>query len=71
GAAPELLSDGIGILVKPEDPEDMAEAIVKICQMSQEHWRQMSDRAYTKATSYTWDDAAQLCEQAFEIALRS
>ncbi|MGL6136733.1 MAG: glycosyltransferase family 4 protein [Planktothrix sp.] len=71
GAAPELLCDGIGILVKPEDPEDMAEAIVKICQMSQEQWRQMSDRAYNKATSYTWDDAAQLCEQAFEIALGS
>ncbi|WP_254172942.1 glycosyltransferase [Planktothrix pseudagardhii] len=38
GAAPELLSDGIGILVKPEGPEDMAETIVKMCQMPQEQW---------------------------------
>lgn len=71
GAAPELLSDGIGILVKPEDPEDMAEAIVKICQMPQEQWLQMSERAYTKAISYTWDDAALLCEQVLEKLLRS
>lgn len=71
GAAPELLKDNIGILVRPEDPEDMAKAIIKICQMSPQEWRQMSDRVYTKATSYTWDDAAQLCEQAFKIALSS
>ncbi|HAO12158.1 MAG TPA: glycosyl transferase family 1, partial [Planktothrix sp. UBA8407] len=71
GAAPELLGDGTGILVNPEDPEDMAKAIVKICQLSPEEWHQMSDRAYNKVTGYTWDDAAQMCEQAFEIALRS
>lgn len=71
GAAPELLSDGIGILVKPEDPEDIAQAIVKICQMPQEQWHQMSERAYNKAISYSWDDAALLCEQAFEKLLRS
>ncbi len=34
GAAPELLTNGAGILVKPEDPEDMARAIEQICQLS-------------------------------------
>jgi len=69
GAAPELLSDGGGILVKPEDPEDMARAIEQICQLSEPEWQAMSDAAYAKASSYTWDDAAQLCEQAFYTAI--
>ena len=69
GAAPELLSKGGGILVKPENPEDMAKAIVKICQMSESDWKLMSDAAYETATSYTWDDAAQLFEQALYKAI--
>jgi glycosyltransferase involved in cell wall biosynthesis len=69
GAAPELLAKGGGILVKPEDPEDMAKAIIKVCQMSNAEWRSMSDLAYKTATSYTWDDAAQLFEQALYRAI--
>lgn len=69
GAAPELLTDGAGILVKPEDPEDMARAIEQICQLCEPEWRAMSDAAYAKASSYTWDDAAKLCEQAFYTAI--
>lgn len=69
GAAPELLSQGGGILVKPEDSEDMAKAIIEICQMSNEEWRWMSDKAYSTATSYTWDDAAKLFEQALYNAI--
>jgi len=69
GAAPELLSDGAGILVKPEDPENMARAIEQVCQLSEPEWQAMSDAAYAKASSYTWDDAAKLCEQAFYTAI--
>jgi glycosyltransferase involved in cell wall biosynthesis len=45
GAAPELLVDGAGVLVKPEDPEDMARAIEHICSLSDSDWRVMSDAA--------------------------
>ncbi len=69
GAAPELLSDGGGILVKSEDPEDMAKAIIQICNFSDSEWQAMSDAAYAKATSYTWDNAAELCEVAFSKAI--
>ena len=69
GAAPELISKGGGIIVKPENPEDMAQAIVKICQMSELDWKLMSDAAYETATSYTWDDAAHLFEQALYKAI--
>jgi glycosyltransferase involved in cell wall biosynthesis len=69
GAAPELLSDGAGILVKPEDPEDVARAIEQICSLSDAEWRVMSDAAYAKATSYTWDDATDLFEAALHKAI--
>lgn len=69
GAAPELLADGAGILVKPENPEDMARGIEQICQMSDSQWRTMSDAAYTKATSYTWDDATERFEAALYTAI--
>ena len=69
GAAPELLNDGAGILVKPEDPEDMARAIERICTMPENDWRAMSDKAYSKTTSYTWNDATDLFEQALYTAI--
>lgn len=64
GAAPELLENGAGILVKPDDPEDMAKAIIKVCQMSESEWRVLSDSAYHKATSYSWEDATDRFEAA-------
>lgn len=64
GAAPELLADGTGILVPLEDPQAMAEAIVTLIQCPPAEWQQMSDRAYRKATSYTWKDATDRFEAA-------
>lgn len=69
GAAPELLEQNAGILVKPEDPEDMARGIEQICQMSDIEWCKMSDLAYARATSYTWDDATYLFEAALHRAV--
>lgn len=69
GAAPELLTDGAGILVKPEDPEDMARAIEQICKLSESEWQVMSEAAYAKATAYTWDDATELFEKALHTAI--
>ena len=58
GAAPDLLADGIGVLVAKESPEEMAAAIVAMCRQSTSDWRQHSDRAYLKAHAYSWNDAA-------------
>lgn len=69
GAAPELLADGCGILVQPEDPVDMAQAIETIVKMSESQWQQMSDAAYAKATSYTWDNATDRFEGALYKAI--
>jgi len=67
GAAPELIDRGGGMLVKPEDPADMARAIEHIHALSETEWRDMSDLAYATAANYTWDDATD----AFERALQS
>jgi glycosyltransferase involved in cell wall biosynthesis len=69
GAAPELLASGGGILVKPEDPEDMAKAIERICQLSDAEWRVMSDAALAEVTNYTWEDATNLFEAALYTAI--
>ncbi|WP_428937825.1 glycosyltransferase family 4 protein [Fontivita pretiosa] len=62
GAAPELLAQGGGVLVPHENPMALAEAIIRICQMSDDQWQQMSDAAYRTASAYTWDDATTLFE---------
>ncbi|MBL1175166.1 glycosyltransferase family 4 protein [Pantanalinema sp. GBBB05] len=69
GIAPEMLSDGAGILVKPEDPEDMARAIEQIYQFSNSTWQTMSDQAFNKVLNYTWDDAASRFEAALYRAI--
>lgn len=67
GAAPDLLGEGAGMLVKPENPEDMARAIVQIAQMSDAEWQQLSGRAYDRVASYTWEEATD----KFETVLQS
>ncbi|UIE36567.1 glycosyltransferase family 4 protein [Leptodesmis sichuanensis] len=69
GIAPEMLSDGAGILVKPEDPEDMARAIEQIHHFSNSTWQVMSDVAYNKVTGYTWNDATSHFEAALHQAI--
>ncbi|MGB3265095.1 MAG: glycosyltransferase family 4 protein [Microcoleus sp.] len=69
GAAPELLAGGGGILVKPEDPEDMARAIEQICDLSDAEWRAMSETALKTVIDYTWEDATDLFEAALYTAV--
>jgi glycosyltransferase involved in cell wall biosynthesis len=71
GIAPEMLTDQAGILVEPENPKDMARAIEQICRLSETEWQEMSDAAYRKTISYSWDDAAALFESALYRAIDS
>jgi len=68
GAAPELILKGGGLLVKPDDPIDMAHAIVRIASMPISEWQAMSAVALQTATSYTWDDAVDRFEAALHAA---
>ncbi|MEG4144389.1 glycosyltransferase family 4 protein [Microcoleus sp. Pol12B5] len=69
GAAPEILSGGTGILVRPEDPQEMAKAIESICQLPNSKWQAMSEAAYAKVNNYTWEDATDHFEAALEVAV--
>jgi glycosyltransferase involved in cell wall biosynthesis len=64
GAAPELIAQGGGVLVKPEDPMDLAVAIERIARMTEAEWKPLSDAAFATAQRNTWDRAADLFEQA-------
>ncbi|MEG4858618.1 glycosyltransferase family 4 protein [Microcoleus sp. K1-B6] len=69
GAAPEILSGGTGILVRPEDPQEMAKAIERICQLPNSKWQAMSEAAYAKVNNYTWEDATDHFEAALKVAV--
>ncbi|HEY9698241.1 MAG TPA: glycosyltransferase family 4 protein [Trichocoleus sp.] len=69
GAAPELLADGAGILVEPENPEAIAQAIEQIYQMTEAEWQQMSEIAYARVNEYTWEDATDRFEAALQQAI--
>jgi glycosyltransferase involved in cell wall biosynthesis len=69
GAAPELLANGAGLLVNPEDPEDMARAIVKLCKLSEREWQTMSETAHARVTDYSLADAVTLFESALKTAI--
>ena len=64
GAAPELLERGGGILIPPEDPAAMVDAILRVRAMTDADWRRMSDAAYLTASGYTWEDATEQFEAA-------
>lgn len=57
GAATDLLGDGAGVLVAKESPAAMAKAIIALLRQPAQDWLQLSDRAYQKAHSYSWEDA--------------
>ena len=69
GAAPEILSGGTGILVRPEDPQEMAKAIEYICQLPNSEWQAMSEAAYAKVSHYTWEDATDHFEAGLKVAV--
>ena len=69
GAAPELVKPGGGILVRPEDPEDMSRAILTMSRLTDSEWQAMSAKAYDTACSYTWEDASRQFGEALDLAI--
>ena len=66
GAAPELIAQGGGVLIKPQDPIDMARAIERVCRLPMKEWEAVSDIAYRTAQANTW----ARCTDLFEAALK-
>jgi glycosyltransferase involved in cell wall biosynthesis len=68
GVAPEVIGEGGGLLVKPDDAPEMAIAIERLCRMKEGEWKKMSDAAYTTAARFTWENSARLFEAALSTA---
>lgn len=66
GVAPDVISEGGGVLVKPDDVTDMAIAIERLSRMKEPQWRAMSDAAYRTAARFTWENSARLFEAALQ-----
>jgi glycosyltransferase involved in cell wall biosynthesis len=66
GAAPDLLEDGCGVLVRPESEDVLAarqaRALVDLLKGPEADWRAMSERAHWRAHGYSWEDAAERLE---------
>jgi glycosyltransferase involved in cell wall biosynthesis len=70
GGPMDMIEQGVnGYLAPTGDYTALADYLVRVLTLSDEAWRTMSDAAYTRATAYTWDDAAELCEAAFNTAI--
>ena len=57
GGVPGVLADGAGLLVEPEDPDALAEALIHLLTDPQAR-REYADRARARAQGYAWAASA-------------
>lgn len=73
GAAPDLLTGGAGVLVRPGSEAGlaaaMADALADLLQGPAAAWQAMSDRAHACAHAYGWEDAVGRFEALVSGAL--
>ena len=69
GAAPELIAGGGGVLVDKESPQQMADAIVNLCNQDEAAWQDQSALAHETAHGYSWRDATQRLLAVIERAV--
>jgi glycosyltransferase involved in cell wall biosynthesis len=69
GAAPELLSNGCGMLLDRNDPMLIAQAIHQMAKLDVVEWQQLSEHAYQTACQRSWEDAAHDFEAALLQAI--
>jgi glycosyltransferase involved in cell wall biosynthesis len=55
--------------VNVEDSAALGERLIHVLKLSDPQWRAMSDAAYATACRYSWRDAAELMERAFQKAI--
>ncbi len=72
GGPIDLITEGVeGFLTPVEDAAAMADRANAILAMPDADWRKMSDAAYAKATSYSWNDAVDRFEAALNDAAQA
>jgi glycosyltransferase involved in cell wall biosynthesis len=67
GGPKDFLTNGLeGFIVRVGDAEAISDRLEQVLTMPEPEWLEMSKAAYRKATSYTWNDAADRFEAALE-----
>jgi glycosyltransferase involved in cell wall biosynthesis len=69
GAAPELLADGGGVLVGPNNAQALAGGMLEALGLDPLAWSNLSDKAYATACRYNWEHATGLFEAALHRAI--
>jgi glycosyltransferase involved in cell wall biosynthesis len=71
GGPVDIITDGVeGFLTPVGDAKALAEKMKTVLSLPEAEWRKMSDAAYAKATSYSWNDAVDRFEAALNEATR-
>lgn len=67
GGAMECVEEGSnGFLVDVGDVAGLADGLLRLLNLKESDWQRMADAAHRRATSYTWEDAADLFECAIQ-----
>lgn len=65
GGPDEYIDEGVsGFLVPVEDHEAMAERAIEILKLPEDRWRAMSEAGYRRSRAFSWDQSAEVMEQA-------
>ena len=67
GAAPEILGQGGGRLVRDFDMLSLSENIIELIELSDSKWQMLSQQARDIVEKYSWDDAGGLFEKAIGV----
>lgn len=71
GCAGDVIEQGVnGFLADVGDVNALAEGLLRVIDSSEKEWQSMSNAALAVASSYTWEDAADLFEAALTRSQR-
>ena len=70
GGPEDYIIDGkSGYLVPVDDPEAMADAILRVLRQPEKEWRRMSEASYARSMEFDWDQSAIKLESGLFEAL--
>lgn len=66
----DIIEEGVnGHLVDVKDVGTLADRVLRVLNLPEDKWQQMSDAAHRTATRFSWDEATDLFEKALELAI--